>query len=60
MGTVASNCPHACSGARVIDHDPVGCLFGWPRASLRQWLAGLGSFALLLAALYFLFSAVGL
>ncbi|HYI47041.1 MAG TPA: hypothetical protein VEX35_01120 [Allosphingosinicella sp.] len=44
----------------MIDPDPEGCLIGWPRASLRQWLVGLGSFALLLAALYFLFSAAGL
>ncbi|HEV7659943.1 MAG TPA: hypothetical protein VGO55_08870 [Allosphingosinicella sp.] len=43
----------------MIDYDPQGCLFGWPRASFRQWLVGLGSFAALIAALYFLFSALG-
>jgi hypothetical protein len=43
----------------MIDPEPLGCLLGWPRASLKQWLVGLGSFAALLAALYFIFSALG-
>lgn len=43
----------------MIDYDPQGCMFGFPRASLRQWLVGLGSFAALIAALYFIFSALG-
>jgi hypothetical protein len=43
----------------MIEPDPTGGLFDWPRATFRQWLVGLGSFAALIAALYFLFSALG-
>lgn len=43
----------------MIDYDPRGWRFGWPPASFRQWLVGLGSFAALVTALYFLFSALG-
>jgi hypothetical protein len=46
----------------MID-EPSGCLsilFDPPRASPRQWLVGLGTMTLLMAALYFIFSALGL
>jgi hypothetical protein len=48
-------------GAAMIDDGPMGCL--WldlpPRAPLKQWLAALTAVALLLAAFYALFSAMG-
>jgi hypothetical protein len=44
-----------------MDDGPSGCL--WPdlpfRAPLRQWLAALTTVAVLLAAFYLLFSALG-
>jgi hypothetical protein len=43
----------------MYDHDPVGCLWGWPRASLKQWVVGLGTMAALMAVLYFVFSWLG-
>lgn len=43
----------------MIDYDVRGNRFRWPRASFRQWLVGLGSFAVLVAVLYSLFSALG-
>jgi len=45
----------------MIEDGPMGCLWpDWPfRAPLKQWLAALAAFALLLAAFYFFFSATG-
>lgn len=44
---------------RMFDYGPEGIRIAWLHASFRQWLIGLGSFAALAAALYFLFSALG-
>jgi hypothetical protein len=44
---------------RMFDYGPKGIRIAWPRAPLRQWLVGLGSVAALIAALYFIFSALG-
>jgi hypothetical protein len=43
----------------MFDYGPTGIRIAWPRASFWQWLVGLGSFAALIAALYFIFSALG-
>lgn len=43
----------------MIEPDARDWLLWPPRASFRQWLVGLGSFAALIAALYFIFSALG-
>ena len=44
--------------SKVIEEGPQGCLVPWPRGSLKQWLAALGTVALLLAIFYALFSMV--
>ena len=44
----------------MIEEGPAGCLWPpTPRGPLRQWLAALGTVALLLAVFYVLFSALG-
>jgi hypothetical protein len=50
------------TGVGMSDPDPgPGCLFfwGWPRASLRQWLLFILGFILFCIALYHLFSWLG-
>jgi len=42
-----------------MDDAPMGCLLGWPRGTLKQWLVALASFALLITAFYFAFTAMG-
>ncbi len=46
----------------MTDGEPTGCIFPFdlPRASLKQWIVALGAVALLMVALYFIFSALGL
>lgn len=44
----------------MIEGEPLGCLLGWPRGSLRQWLVALGTLAALIGLLYLLLSYLGL
>ena len=54
--------PRIAVEAGVTDGEPTGCIFPFdlPRASLKQWIVALGAVALLMVALYFIFSALGL